>query len=256
MGQVVVWGNGDTVTGRFKVPAGKTAVSAEAIPQSGGIRVDWGGGDVVTLPGQTWSFDREIQTKIVANYSPGTCPSWFRRPSGGAGNCCLTISRSGVSLSSSVFRNSPPHPVIFATGFEESACTPQIPGSNNRYYVSGSSTQGPFSYLFTWSGTSCNPVFNLVSLTETVANSTVTTNTGQSSSRAGDKTPTVSLLTAGCFLTITYTDGSQAINLSDCPGFIRVEDDSQCPPGSCTCDHPRFRCCIGSNGQVIKKIRL
>lgn len=244
--RLVIWGTGNNTEGRYLA---SKDVSGAAIAQSGGgILVDWGAGDTEVLTGQTWDTSQQDGTHIVSGVSPGSCPSWFKRPSGGGGYACRAIPRTGVVLGSTVFRNSAPYPSVFTTGFEETDCLPRTPGASNLYYVAGSSNEGNFSYLFTWSNTACSPIFNLVSLTPVVLSYTVTTNTGETSTRNSPASvPSISLIPNSCAIAITFADGtSKEIPLESCPDWIQTKPLNSCPDGTVKeCQHGATVCCYG-----------
>ncbi|WP_157096803.1 hypothetical protein [Picosynechococcus sp. PCC 8807] len=267
MGQVVVWGNGSTVTGRFKVPAGKTAVSATSEAQSGGIRVDWGGGDVVILPGESWTSE-PIQDQTT----------------GALWNHSFPINR-GNPVVFTTANYQPPSPTLLIYGISMSAATfvavvrgfktqPLNLGGTVYYRMLGSTNWanietfnaringgygGTTEYLqqIAITGPPTTTRFNGSINLQNIGYK-VTTDAATSSQRETTTPPTISLESEGCSINIGYFDGNQTINLGGiCPGFVRIEDASQCPPGSCSCDHRDYRCCIdSSSGQIIKKIRL
>ena len=260
MGQVVVWGNGDTVTGRFKVPAGKTAISANSEAQSGGVRVDWGGGDVDILTGTDYQFVDHVVGGMWEFSLYRT--HWLS----GANRCgyqkairTLTAS-SWTNPAFGTFQvgSPPPDPEIDW----EQATQANTQNQGIWSYTAGSN-DSRCSGTRTWNQRrngsivrNLDTCITAYAFFETRTFPKVLTNTGQTSVRQTGTSPAVAVIGLGCDLIVNYTNGNQTINLSECPGFIRIEDDSQCPPGSCTCDHRDYRCCIGSNGQVIKKIRL
>ncbi|WP_157094558.1 hypothetical protein [Picosynechococcus sp. PCC 7117] len=296
MGQVVVWGNGDTVTGQFKVPAGKTAVSAEAVSQSGGVRVDWGGGDVVILPGESWTETPSQATCWGVRLRTGGYPApGTAAPSGGYGALIIADGYGqalwyGGSSATCPYNSAlitPPEPtdsflngqalsranghqnysfaLINQTPANYSCNTntnPPEPFSGTILnYGLGIYRNGSFVYERRAASGSSRFFTEIVSVKRYALRSgnvwTVTTNTGATAQKAQRTSPVVSSDSTPCKVTITYSDASnQDIVLTNCADWSRIEDASQCPPGSCSCDHRDYRCCIGSNGQVIKKIRL
>ncbi|WP_198161441.1 hypothetical protein [Picosynechococcus sp. PCC 8807] len=271
MGQVVVWGNGDTVTGRFKVPANKTAINASANPQSGGVRVDWGGGDVDILEGETWtlSANRSTQWFVLRKdliVGPQIRYGWWRVGNSGAmfsavqnaKNPCNTPPVCGdpaiPTRPTGINANSGGKPFVFS-----------LFGPQTRTYCGQCSiiTHGYQTYYDGQPVEYASPgQYRTISVSVSRHSSadctwTVETDTGDASSRTQTDAPNISSENSPCKIRINYSDQSdQEIILSNCADWARLEDDSQCPPGSCPCDHRDYRCCIGSNGQVIKKIRL
>ncbi|WP_148293463.1 hypothetical protein [Picosynechococcus sp. NKBG15041c] len=241
----------------------------------GGVRVDWGGGDVDILPGETWGRQTNTSNQTIAT-------------GGLSYNLKLQLS-SCQSGSNVVDLSVVNQAALDSSGFVNSTGTMTI---NPGYKVSGGGSN-PFS--LTGPGTiTCqrfhkhNCEWGRISLnggafrnagsatvSGSVTTKTITTNTGASSSRNTNIDPDVSLLPDPCVLTIAFTDNTtkeieygetcpdvspiQCLEVTDQGGVLadicpyKGEpiafscDERKCPPETCCeldCEGGRV-CCYG-----------
>lgn len=188
-------------------------------PQSGGIRVDWGGGDVDILTGETWGIETTS----------------FPTPSNCLGERFVALEELSVynplqscSSYSSRFPNGTIYLIKKDTIFCISNCTGSLCGSfcnwqKRLFYIRPDGTQNAASLLSGWN------ISGLYIPDAGEQKVTVTTNTGVTSSRNTTTSPNVTMQPGGCILTINYLDGSSSqIKFNECPTDIQLVED--CPP--------------------------
>lgn len=224
--------NGVTFTGRTDISSWTTQ------QQPGGVRVDWGGGDIDILEGETWevnegcvivSFSFQRQNNVLTGSltfppdatNPTVTIFSVARNTWTFSNCTKNKSRTAtgglISVSSSFTGSllSPNcHPCVgpVASNCQTSTSIWQSYNKENQR------TLGPSQYNPFLSG-------DITGVSQTI---TVTTNTGATSSR-DNKNPSVTVLTNDCILTINYADGgSSTQTYAECP-TVEAVGDEVCP---------------------------
>lgn len=244
--------NGSIFTGRTDIQSWTTQ------QQSAGIRVDWGGGIVDTLSGETWT----IQT--LYDYCIGPLRRWNATAfltrtikAGKTGPTTVTVNTTFDSVN-------PPTYASYGVNFRPSGLTDYIvevyanrtgkrnttpsntsgtPWYNLNYTTSGvcdpNSFLGRVTQVYTQdrntqaiTGAGCT--FSTTGTIVQAGNTTpigyrVVTDTGAVASRNITPQPSVSLASGDCSLIITYTDGkTQTLTYPTCPTVALIEDEL-CP---------------------------
>ena len=252
------------------------------IPQDGGLEVDWGGGDIDILDGETATVE------AVNNWVVVSRGGWSDNH---GGNGCS----SGVKISDLViFR-----PFLYAlSGFTNQLGSVVVPDkfqflsvrSNDAVLASASAGDTMGCTKFHLGGCHFGQVFvngagpfnsGFLKVEYLFEGYRVTSNTGDVSERETSTPPDVALVTEGCILTINHLSGStfnygqvpcnsqifpvSGLEISDLSGvlfsFVPYNgepfeincEERQCPPETCCnpCEGSALNCCYDENGRLI-----
>lgn len=253
MADVVYWGNNSTTAGEYTAPKEVASVAIVQLP--GGIKVDWGGGDVDILPGTSWG-------------SSSAPPYW---------DYCFvgTVSVSGCKtgytvIYREVFDVVPIISLDFRSG-QTGTCTLAVKDVRAKFSFDGGATWKiarfsgltppttayfPSGGAINWHGSSVGSALpGLYSKTGIPPVYTIQSNGGGVSRRNTTTPPNVSVLSGGCAVAIAYADSStEQIPLSECYQWARFRDDQECPEGTCTVDCGDHRCCYDPNTGIAVKV--
>ena len=265
--RLVLWSGG----GRFV--ASKDVASAAIVQLSGGIRVDWGNGDVETITGTNptitkplvsrslryWSFTLRLEytngsVTVNNNYE---IVSFFQPRLGGIDYCRTLVFGAWYNYYF-VWYNAYS---VESTNATTSQCGGRYTstlltcptGATPWQWVKGlvGYYQGLKTATLTYNGT------NRIGLTcNSVLMTIVTSNTGASSERYGDRNPTVTVLPSGIVISVTYTDGTKTeIPLTYTPTWVEVKPANSCPPNTCfECEHDGEKCCFAKDTDGLIKV--
>ncbi|WP_152550973.1 hypothetical protein [Picosynechococcus sp. NKBG042902] len=256
--------NGQPFTGWGEIQSWTTEL------QSGsGIEVDWGGGDIDILPGETWGISSFGLYSVTISAYGGSQTATTPNVISSAGS----FGRTALSISQLCALDAP---IISGNVGTLRACD-----NCARFNISSQwmiTTDGGIARTTSgaYLGANCNNGIPSISAVLTSSSTKVTTNTGATSTRQTTSNPLVSLQPGDCILTITYTDGkTQTLTYPECPTVEPLQclevsdqggvlddicpyngeqiafqcDERKCPPETCCeleCGGGRV-CCYGPN---------
>ncbi|ANV92029.1 hypothetical protein [Picosynechococcus sp. PCC 8807] len=214
---------------------GRTDIQSFSTQQQGGsgIEVNWGGGDIDVLTGETYQFVDHVVggmwefSLYRAHWSSGASKCQYIKSI----RTLTASSWSNPSFGTSQIGSPPPDPVINWEQVTQANTLNQSIWS----YVAGnndsrcSGTKLWYQRRYGSNRRTLDTCINAYAFFETKTFPKVLTNTGQTSVRQTGVTPLVRVLGNECNLAITYTDGkTQILTYPECPPVAPFEDEI-CP---------------------------
>jgi hypothetical protein len=248
-GDIVYWGSGEYDTNR-------DVSSAITEPTPGGILVDWGNSNTVTLPGEwlktetyrdRWDF--QYRSVRIRDGLPGNWLSSFvfsRKPPSFQDYVCYS---SGLAQSRLlVLRN-------WYKGSVVTLCGVVVPW----IFSVGNSASPWDDFWFVQVSVSASLDIRTFEVRNLANSGNITAyevfSDGGSSLRYQTTPPTVTVLTAGCRIKITYSDNSiEYIPFDECPPWVKIRPDNECPEGSCRVECETHYCCYDSCTGAVTKV--